>query len=216
MSTQPTTFDENEREWILRRILEKIEDVNENPVNEKLDQEVMQFLIGMRDKLRNAAPPTTFAIPGLPEGWEAARWDIPLIGDYFLIPVGGVQVAEVNHKAPRLIVRRVESAKPLLTQEMVDRAQAMDDGEPCGAGGSPTNPVCTWPRGYFKDGWLAEDSSRDLYWFYDKPTAGRMGWIGPYVFCETCFLEKPITFNPDLPWNQRIVKVGPDAEREMK
>ncbi len=55
--------------------------------------------------------------------------------------------SEFARQAMQEIIDRVnvanEAQQPLLTQEMVDRAQAMDDSEPCGAGGSPTaHQVC--------------------------------------------------------------------------
>lgn len=123
------------------------------------------------------------------------------------------------HEVMELLIEKypapqISTMKLLLTQEMVDLAQAIDDGEPCGAGGSPTaHPVCTWPRGFFKDGWLAEEESGSIYWHGEKPTATSRGWSSEdWRHIETTVLVNPISFRPDLPWNQRIVKVGPQAE----
>ena len=100
--------------------------------------------------------PTTFAIPGLPDGWEAVRWGRPKLGEWFISLEGPVIIARHNVLLTRMIVRRVESTEnpihpaascgaavcrameianeqsakqPMLTQEMVDRAQAMERAE---------------------------------------------------------------------------------------
>ncbi len=46
-------FTNNERDWLLKRVLDAIAEVNDHPVNKDIDDEIMKFFEGMRDKLRN-------------------------------------------------------------------------------------------------------------------------------------------------------------------
>lgn len=44
----------SERDWLLKRVLDAIAEVNDHPVNKDIDDDIMKFFESMRDKLRNA------------------------------------------------------------------------------------------------------------------------------------------------------------------
>lgn len=126
------------------------------------------------------------ALPGLPEGYLALRWDTPSIGDTFLNPLNSLPtLCKANGAVTCLILKKV----------------------------APPEPVCVWPKGVFKDGWLAQDSDGDVSWFPSKPQPGSRGWwAGSGDYCYTqCFVGE-IKFRSDLDWKERIVKVGPEVE----
>lgn len=69
------------------------------------------------------------------------------------------------------------------------------------------------PAGVFADGWLCEDKWG--VWFTDYPLDFDTGIDGWLVNEEVPDLSDIVAwrFPEDLPFNKRIVKVGPEAER---
>lgn len=124
-------------------------------------------------------------IEGVPEGWELVRIGKPVTGEW---SIGG----DGN---PWQYVKEAPSTEfwPIIRKAA---------------------PVCIWPHGVFKDGWIAEDLNGDQYWYTTKPESdGEDEWAneGDCRFVTDCML--PVQFRSDLTWTQRIQRVGPLAEK---
>lgn len=70
------------------------------------------------------------------------------------------------------------------------------------------------PAGVFADGWLCEDSL-GIYFVKSEPLWDTEQWVSPEWVWDATVLNGLIAwrFPEELPFNKRIVKVGPEAER---
>jgi len=125
-------------------------------------------------------------LEGLPEGYEAVRWGWPAVGELFLDSRGDVILCHNTHM-PALGVKTIIVCK--------------------------VEPIATWPRGVFADGWIAEDSDRQIYWHDRKPTPEleTEAWAGGRTCPLYCMAMAPV-FRDDLPWTERCIQVGPSVE----
>jgi hypothetical protein len=128
-------------------------------------------------------------LEGLPEGYEAVRWGWPAAGELFLDSRGDVILCHNTHM-PGLGVKTIIVRK--------------------------VEPVATWPRGVFCDGWITEDADGSQA-FYQKERprviAVDSEWRGCFIFgLSDVFLPGSVTFRSDLPWTERCIQVGPSVE----
>jgi hypothetical protein len=129
-------------------------------------------------------------LEGLPEGYEAVRWGWPEEGEQFLNIDGKVLTTTTNH-APVLDPPRLVVRK--------------------------VEPVATWPRGVFQNGWIAEDEDRCQYWYSTRPDTdlNALSWNSTGTQYGMIFLRKPVVFRSDLPWTERCVQVGLWVENQQ-
>jgi len=80
-------------------------------------------------------------------------------------------------------------------------------------------PVCVWPHGVFRDGWIAEQHEGGPHWFSKKPwwNSEENYWDYVSTTVRTCdHLANGPVFRSDLRRDERIQKVGPTIEATLK
>jgi hypothetical protein len=138
-------------------------------------------------------------IQGIPEGYELVGLVKLCYGDTYIDEVGNVETWENAECSIEI--------RPKIVKE---------------------RPICQWVRGMFKDGWIAQDDkdkfenlpgviyfysiecklSNDLKrgeWTNDNDDEGTVIEVNPIGFTLPVFRE-------DLPWTERLQKVGPTYE----
>lgn len=128
-----------------------------------------------------------YPIPGLPEGHEALRVDLPKVGDLMLVisrngsPVA--QVCDASECFPRLILRKIP-------------------------------PILVVPPGCFQPGtWITCDKDGDTWAHPRRPIVDEDRWIPNLdddtdgIFLGTTSMLPWLRWPPELHWTQRIVEV---------
>ncbi len=128
-------------------------------------------------------------LEGVPEGYEAVRLGKANQGECFVTIDGNVCVAECDHEAPRLIVRKVE---PIATWKHGVFADGWISED--------------------KHGTLE-------FYYMSPPSCdvGVGGWLSGHDGGFVCSLNNILQpsvfkFRDDLPWTERCVQVGPSVE----
>lgn len=126
-------------------------------------------------------------VPGVPEGYRLVRIGKPSKGELFITTGGEVVTAEWDFK---------DAVKPIVKK---------------------IEPVCTWPKGVFANGWIAMDKSGSLWWYRSKPVASGYVWNSSdgnaAAWVGVHFLNPPV-FKAGLPWTECVQQVGPEVENE--
>jgi hypothetical protein len=128
-------------------------------------------------------------IEGVPDGWELVRIGQPTEGEW---AIGG-DGTPWQYKGSR-------SAEVWPIVRKID-------------------PIATWKRGVFADGWLSQDADGEISFSAEKPTAsvGEGYWIaigGTKPIRKDAFLiETLVSFREDIPWTERMIFVGPSVEK---
>ncbi len=124
-------------------------------------------------------------VPGVPEGYRLVRIGKPLKDEMFVSTGGKVIRADWDYDS---------AVKPIVEK---------------------IEPICTWPKGVFANGWIAKDKNGDIWWYSNEPIADTRGWScrirGSANTVRDQFLNPPV-FKDGLPWTECVQQVGPEVE----
>jgi hypothetical protein len=132
-------------------------------------------------------------LEGLPEGYEAVRWGWPAAGEQYLDDAGAALMASHCHQP-------IVDAPRLVVRKV--------------------EPIATWPRGVFADGWIAEDADgTQAFYRKERPriNSTHTKWcagVGGHIICvlSEVLRSGSVTFRSDLPWTERCIQVGSSVE----
>jgi hypothetical protein len=129
-------------------------------------------------------------VEGVPDGWELLRIGRPRTNEW---AIGGDGTPWQYLKA-----KQSEEFWPIVRK---------------------LDPIATWKRGVFTDGWLSQDADGEISFSAEKPTAsvGEGYWIaigGTKPIRKDAFLiESLVSFRQDISWTERMILVGPSVEK---
>lgn len=129
-------------------------------------------------------------IEGVPDGWDLIRIGHPQKGDW---AIGG-------------------DGKPW----QYDRDKLSDEYWPIIR---KKDPLCTWQRGIFADGWICENPNGRMRWTNIKPVFSGISWriVDGHQYRQVDdiqYLVNPPRFGMWVPHVDRIQEVGPSFELE--
>jgi len=132
----------------------------------------------------------TMKLEGVPDGWELVRIGRPVAGEW---SIGGDGIPWEYTKA-----KQSEEVWPIVRK---------------------LDPIATWKRGVFADGWLFQDADGEISFSAGKPTAsvGEGYWIAiggtKPIRSEVFQVESLVLFRQDMSWTERVISVGPSVEK---
>lgn len=124
-------------------------------------------------------------IKGVPAGYRLVRIGKPRTNELFLTTIGTIREAPWNFN---------DGFVPIIEK---------------------IEPVCTWPKGVFANGWIAKDKNGSIWWYSSEPECGTAGWAckhrGSACAVQDQFLNPPV-FKAGLDWKECVQQVGPEVE----